>query len=87
MTSPFTLLGLEPTATVDEVKRAWREMARTLHPDTGGDPDVFHATHEAYTEALDIAEHRKCVSCGGKGTVEHRVGVHALTMPCPTCKS
>lgn len=87
MTNAFTLLGLEPSASADEVKSAWREMARTLHPDLGGDPEVFHATHEAYTEALGIASSRKCPTCGGKGTVEHRAGAYAVNMPCPTCKS
>lgn len=87
MSSPFTLLGLKPTASADEVKRAWREMARTLHPDAGGDPAVFHTTHEAYTEALDIVAHRKCATCKGTGTVQQRAGAYALTVPCPTCKS
>lgn len=29
----YTLLGLEPTATVDEVRKAFRKFARRYHPD------------------------------------------------------
>ena len=36
-----TLLGVEPDAHADEVKHAFRQYARTHHPDHGGDPRRF----------------------------------------------
>jgi hypothetical protein len=38
---PYAVLGVEPGATPDEIKAAWRTLARRHHPDlTGDDPDV-----------------------------------------------
>jgi hypothetical protein len=38
---PHVVLGVEPGATPDEIKAAWRSLARQHHPDlTGDDPEV-----------------------------------------------
>jgi hypothetical protein len=38
---PHVVLGVEPGATPDEIKAAWRTLARTHHPDLiGDDPEV-----------------------------------------------
>jgi hypothetical protein len=38
---PHVVLGVEPGASLDEIKAAWRTLARQHHPDlTGDDPDV-----------------------------------------------
>jgi hypothetical protein len=38
---PHVVLGVEPGATPDEIKAAWRSLARRHHPDlTGDDPEV-----------------------------------------------
>ena len=31
---PYAVLGLPPTATLDEITRAYRRQVRALHPDT-----------------------------------------------------
>lgn len=36
---PYAVLGLAPTATADEITRAYRNQVRTLHPDTRGTPE------------------------------------------------
>lgn len=35
---PYAVLGLAPTATADEITRAYRRQVRTLHPDTRDTP-------------------------------------------------
>ena len=78
-----------PGATADEVKAAWRDMARRLHPDAGGSAEEFHAAHEAYLEALEAAgstdaEPPVCSVCGGKPYYLER-GAHRLRVACPSC--
>lgn len=47
----YDLLGVEPDATEDEIRAAYRKAAKTAHPDTaGGDWEAF----QRLTEALDI---------------------------------
>ena len=38
---PYAVLGLPPSADVKEVKRVYRELSRTAHPDKGGDEEAF----------------------------------------------
>lgn len=42
------LLRVSPAADTDEVKRAYRRLAREHHPDVGGDPATFHELQAAY---------------------------------------
>eukprot|EP00439_Symbiodinium_sp_Y106_P034413 s1995_g4.t1 len=49
---PFTVLGVEASATRDEVKKAFRERIRKAHPDAGGSTEEFKQVREAYQEAL-----------------------------------
>ena len=57
----YELLGIERTATEAEVKKAFRRLARELHPDVSQEPDAqerFRAVAEAY-EVLSKAETRR----------------------------
>lgn len=42
------VLGLRGPVAPDEVKRAYRRLARELHPDAGGDPDRFRRVQAAF---------------------------------------
>jgi len=56
----YAKLGVDPTATQDQVKRAYRKLARKYHPDVSKEPDAeakFKEVAEAY-EALNDAEKR-----------------------------
>lgn len=41
-------LGLAKDATPEEIKKAYRSLARTHHPDKGGNADKFKQVQEAY---------------------------------------
>lgn len=44
----FAVLDLRGDADASEVARAYRRLARELHPDTGGDVEAFHRLQRAY---------------------------------------
>ncbi len=48
-------LGLLPPYSVEDVKRAYRHLAKSAHPDQGGDPAEFAGLHEAYERAVNLA--------------------------------
>ncbi len=45
---PYQVLGVGREATRGQIKQAFREQARRLHPDAGGDPGEFKTLVEAY---------------------------------------
>lgn len=47
----FAVLGLTESATAEEVKAAYRERVKSVHPDHGGDKDEFKRVREAYATA------------------------------------
>jgi hypothetical protein len=49
-------LGLFPPYTVEDVRKAYEELAKTAHPDTGGDPVRFAQLQEAYERGLKYAQ-------------------------------
>lgn len=46
-------LGVPKDATTDQIRQAWRTKAVQLHPDQGGDPEVFRYTRVAYETLID----------------------------------
>jgi curved DNA-binding protein CbpA len=46
---PYQVLGALSTAPDREIKEAYRKLARTHHPDVGGDPEEFKKIQEAYS--------------------------------------
>ena len=74
---PHAVLGVEPGASPDEIKAAWRSLARRHHPDlTGDDPETsrratrqmaeINAAYAALTRAGETAEGRQAPRPSGR---------------------
>jgi molecular chaperone DnaJ len=44
----YTVLGVQENADQDTIKKAYRHLAKTHHPDKGGDDEIFKKVSEAY---------------------------------------
>lgn len=53
MDDHYQTLGVEKTATADEIKRAYRKLASQHHPDKGGDTAMFQKVQAAYDVLSD----------------------------------
>ena len=49
----LSLLGLQPYATLQDIKKRYRELAQVHHPDHGGDHDAFIEVVNAYERLTD----------------------------------
>jgi len=58
-TSIWQILGLEPRATLSEIKRAYRVRALETHPDRGGSAEEFRKVQSAYERALERRKHAR----------------------------
>ncbi|KAL6778128.1 hypothetical protein ACKKBG_A17025 [Auxenochlorella protothecoides x Auxenochlorella symbiontica] len=52
-TACYTTLGLDKRCSQEDVKKAYRRLARTLHPDKGGRPEAFSALQHAFEVLID----------------------------------
>jgi DnaJ-class molecular chaperone len=52
----YQILGVEKSATADDIKRAFRRLASQHHPDKGGDTVKFQEVQEAYSVLGDEAK-------------------------------
>ncbi|PSB29583.1 J domain-containing protein [Chlorogloea sp. CCALA 695] len=56
-TNPWTVLGLDPGASIEEVKAAYRKIMRHIHPDTSGMPRWYaQIVNDAYRKIMEEFE-------------------------------
>lgn len=60
----YTTLQLAPDCSQKDIKKAYRQLARTLHPDKGGDPESFKRLQEAYDVLKDPEQRARYDACG-----------------------
>ncbi len=56
---PFQVLGISKNSTDDEIKKAYKNLAKIYHPDKGGDEEKFKEISNAYSQIMksdDISE-------------------------------
>ena len=56
---PYRILGLKPGASDDEIKRAYKEMAKKYHPDLNGNSPEAAEMMKKVNEAYDILINHK----------------------------
>ncbi len=54
----YSTLNVPSTASADDIKKAYRKLAKTHHPDTGGDENKFKQITEAYNILSDHDKRR-----------------------------
>lgn len=80
----YQTLGIEPRATAEQIRRAYRELAKQHHPDTGakGNEKTFAAIAAAYEVLAEPAKRREydelleqrraeAAGHGGRGTAHY----------------
>ena len=65
----YEILGVEKTASPDQIRKAYRKLAVKNHPDKGGDPEVFKDIQKAH-DVLSDEQKRSLYDQGGEEAVE-----------------
>ena len=71
MNDPYSVLGVNPNATDEEIKKAYRDLARKYHPDNYQDnplADLAEEKMKSINQAYDQIEKMRHGTCGGSQT-------------------
>lgn len=71
---PYSILGVSPNASDDEIKKAYRALSRKYHPDSYSDnpladlaEEKFKEVQDAYKQIMDERERGQSGGSGGRG--------------------
>ena len=70
MKNPYQVLGIDPNATDDEIKQAYRALARKYHPDRYQDSDLAEMAEEKMKEINAAYDEIQKIRAGG-GSSNH----------------
>ena len=65
MQDPYSVLGIQPGASKDEAKKAFKRRAMETHPDRGGNEEEFKKVNEAYERINNPHKHQSNPFGGG----------------------
>ncbi|KAJ6547285.1 hypothetical protein B0H19DRAFT_1211892 [Mycena capillaripes] len=73
----YDLLEVPPTASESDLKKAYRKKALRLHPDKGGDPELFKEVTHAY-EILSDPDKRSVYDARGEAGLSEQGGMGGM---------
>lgn len=85
MTSPYETLGVPPTASPEDVRRAFRSKSRKAHPDSGGSKEELQKLSAAYHVLIDPARRKQFDETGSTQEYPSAFGLVAkMVIQCVT---
>jgi DnaJ-class molecular chaperone len=78
----YDALGVGRSASLEEIRKSYKDLAKTHHPDRGGNPEKFKAIQHAY-EVLSNEERRNMYNMTGSDSenISQRGGMAAGGIP------
>lgn len=70
MSDPYSVLGVEPSASDEDIKKAYRELARKYHPDNYRDNPLADLAEEKMKEINEAYDAITRARSGGTGSVQ-----------------
>lgn len=53
---PYKILDVEKDASIDNIKKSFKQKSKVMHPDTGGSIDQFNTLKKAYDILIDASK-------------------------------